>query len=399
MNVADGFDRRAGALGDLECRHVLVCLPTWVGDAVMATPTLRALRSRFPDSRITLFGRGHLESLLEGESLYDQYVPIERGRGATAKNIATIRGLDADLAVVLPHSFRAAYEVYRAGVPRRLGYAREGRGWMLTHSVTPHLRPRRRSIGAWLRGVRIGVSDKISKRWLTQAAQRQPSLLRERRDREPILPIPMVAQYLELIAVLGARDDGAGLTLGIPPHVAEGADRDLETLGFARDESFVAVNPGASFGETKVYPLDLLADALDRLHGELGWKTLVLCGPGEETLADELAAQMKTPVVSSSAQMLGLDRVKRAIERAELLVTTDTGPWHVANAVATPSVVLMGPTDPRYTAAYLERSVVLREEVECGPCHLKQCPLDHRCMRMIEPRRVAETAMALLGRS
>ncbi|MEM7260658.1 MAG: glycosyltransferase family 9 protein [Planctomycetota bacterium] len=378
--------------------RLVVRLPSWVGDAVMATPALRALRERYPRAEIALQGRGHLEPLLAGSGLFDRFIPVERGSGSTRRNSAALREWKPELAIILPHSFRAAFEVFRAGIPRRLGYEREGRGWLLTESLTPHIRSGRRSPGKWLRGAAIGLADRVSKKWIVRAAESHPTLLRERRELEPIIPVPMVAQYLELVAVLGAKSDGLGPRLGIPDDVASGADEDLAAIDIAPDAEFVAVNPGASFGESKVYPMDLLADALDRLHEDTGLPTVILCGPGEEPLAESLAEAMASPAHSTSRRMLGLDRVKRAIQRARVMVTTDTGPWHVANAVETPSVVLMGPTDPRYTAAFLERSIVLRHEVPCGPCHLKQCPLGHACMRGISPARVVESALRVMPR-
>ncbi|MCA8959179.1 MAG: glycosyltransferase family 9 protein [Planctomycetes bacterium] len=372
--------------------HLWVRLPTWVGDAVMATPALRALRRRFPGARIDLHGRAHLEPLLGGARLFDRFHALAPG----SNPVEVARRSGADTAIVLPHSFRAAFEVFRAGIPRRLGYAREGRRRLLTHSLEPHRRPGRPSLGSAWRSARIGFADRLSKGWIERAAEQEPALLRERRERESIVPVPMIEQYLELVGVLGAHGDGLGPTLGVPDDVAAGADEDLRELGLGPDARFVAANPGASFGESKVYPAELLATALDRLHASTGVPTLVLCGPGEEALADDVARRMVTPAISGSRRMLRLDRLKRAIGRAELLVTTDTGPWHIANALAIPSVVLMGPTDPRYTASHLDRSRVLRVDVPCGPCHLKRCPLDHRCMRGIAPEQVVDAARELV---
>ena len=85
------------------------------------------------------------------------------------------------------------------------------------------------------------------------------------------------------------------------------------------------------------------------------------------------------------------------IGRARLLLCNDTGPRQIAVALGTPAVVLMGPTDPGHTAHWLERQRVLREDVPCSPCHLKTCPIDHRCMTRIEPERVADAARELLA--
>ena len=107
---------------------------------------------------------------------------------------------------------------------------------------------------------------------------------------------------------------------------------------------------------------------------------------------------MKTTPVNTADRVVPLDEAKALLERADLVITTDTGPRHMAVAVGTPTVVLMGPTDPRYTNSHLGPTIVLRRDVPCGPCHLKVCPLDHACMRRITPDDVMAAGHELLRR-
>jgi heptosyltransferase-2 len=117
-------------------------------------------------------------------------------------------------------------------------------------------------------------------------------------------------------------------------------------------------------------------------------RSLVLVGPGEETIGDAVVAGARHRPIFDRSRILGLDVLKPIVRDLALLVTTDTGTRHYAVAFDVPLVVIMGPTDPRYTAAYLERSEVARHELACGPCHLKHCPLDHECMRGVSPAEV-----------
>ncbi|MEM7164593.1 MAG: lipopolysaccharide heptosyltransferase II [Planctomycetota bacterium] len=330
--------------------RVLCRLPTWVGDAVMAVPALRALRQRYPQAQLLVQGRKHLRALLEGDSgddpataapLFDDFLPDERGN-----NHKIIAAAKADLAVILPHSFRAALEVFRGRVPVRIGYATEGRTQLLTHSLTPARRGGQR------------------------------------------FPVPMVLQYLELVGVVGALGDGRGPTLSIPAEVAARGAASLQRLGVQPDDRLVGFNPGASFGPSKIWPAEYVAATADH-YQRAGYRAAVLCGPGEEDLAREIEAQMETTPINTADAVLPLDELKVALARCELVITTDTGPRHMATSLGVPTVCLMGSTDPRYTNSHLGPCIVLQKDVPCGPCHLKVCPYDHhRCMREILPAEV-----------
>ena len=341
----------AGSLDGV--RRIVVVLPTWVGDTVMATPALRALRRAAPDAELVVFGRPLLFGLLEGGDLFDRAVANHKGKGRVRANVAALREIGADLAVILPHSFRTAWEVFRAGIPRRVGYRREGRGWMLTESIAPH------------------------------------------RVRGKIVPVPMVFQYLELVALLGAVPDGDGPKLPVSEELRARGDAALRELGVDDTDRLIVLNPGASFGPSKIWPVEYLSEVADHFMRE-GAKVLILCGPGEEELGATIAELCEGPVIDTGRAVLPLDITKPVLARANLMITTDAGPRHVSVSQGTPTIVLMGPTDPRYTDSHLGESVVLRRDVPCGPCHLKVCPLDHRCLREIRPAEVIEWSERLI---
>ncbi|HIA27212.1 MAG TPA: lipopolysaccharide heptosyltransferase II [Planctomycetes bacterium] len=335
--------------------RILVRLPTWVGDAVMATPALRALRRRFPETEMILMGRASLEPLLAGGNLFDRYLPVASGRGRVGENIARLRTCQADIAILLPHSFRSAWETWWGKIPRRLGYARELRGALLTDALIPH------------------------------------------RSGGKIVPVPMHHQYLELVAILGAAGDGVGPLLAIDEGVeARGLER-LAAIGVSGEGRWIGIHPGASFGPSKVYPLPRLAEVARRLRAEEEVGIVITCGPGEEDLAAELENLIGGEVVSLSENLWPLDEFKVLVRHLDLLVTGDTGPRHIAAGLGVPQLVLMGPTDPRYSAAFLEKTVVVRKDVPCGPCQLKVCPLDHRCMTEISPEEVISASKQLLA--
>src|SRR5207249_22044 len=162
----------------------------------------------------------------------------------------------------------------------------------------------------------------------------------------------------------------------------EAADALWERLGFSGDAGVVCLNPGAAFGASKHWPLESFAALARDLHDRGGHHVLVLCGPGEEEMARQIAYQARRPGVHSLAdQPLSLGLTKACIKRAALLVTTDSGPRLFAAAFGRPVVTLFGPTHIAWTETYYGKAVHLQRRVPCGPCQLRTCPPDHRCMR------------------
>lgn len=348
-------------VGNERCQRIAVRLPNWVGDVVMATPALRALRRAAPSASITAVGTAAAGRLLAGAPWFDRFVAIDRrGRHGGALGWWRLgRDLVAegplDLHLLLPHSLSAALVAFASRARCVAGY------WTRERSLFLHVRPR-------------------------------PVMAGRRR-----LPIPMTRLYLDLLRSLAVDSADERLELRSSVEEAARATQALAALGLAPEEPFVAANPGAAFGASKLWTVDGFADTIRGLRARHGWRTLVLCGPGEEELARTIARAAGTAAIDTSTAPLPLELLKPVLARARLLVTTDTGPRHIATAFATPCVVLMGPTDPRHTASNLERTRVLRVDVPCGPCHLKICPLDHRCMTSLTSAAALAAADELLA--
>jgi len=340
-------------------QSIVIRLPNWVGDAVMATPALRALRRAFPRAAISAAATGPVVRLLQGSRSVDRWFALEpKGRHGGLlgwwRAGRELRRFAPDLFVVLPHSLSGALLATAARPRVRLGY------WTRERFAFLDVKPR-----------------------AAMAGRRR-------------LPIPMTRLYLDLLRAVGVEDGDERLELEISREEEERADAALARLGVGRDEPFAAASPGASFGSSKHWTVEGFADTVRGLHARHGWRTLVLCGPGEEELARSIARAAGPPAVDTAAAPIALELLKPVLRRARLLVTTDTGPRHVATAFRTPVVVLMGPTDPRHTASNLERTRVVRVDVECGPCHLKTCPLDHRCMTSLTAADALSAAESLL---
>ncbi len=338
-------------------RRILVRIPTWVGDAVMATPVLRALRAAHPEAEIVAEARPVLQDLLRGLTSFDRFLADSRaGLGGLIERTRRLRQADFDWAVLLPDSPRAALGPALAGIPRRAGYARDPLRRLLLTDALPV--PRRN-------GKRV--------------------------------PVPMTERYLRITRALGVPDQGQALELAVDDGARERVARLLSRSGIAADQPIAVVTPGANFGSSKLWPTGHFAAACDGLHRRLGLRAVLSPGPGELRIANAIAEASREDTVALVDPSPGLEELKALVERSRLVLTNDTGPRHIAVALSRPVVVVMGPTDPAITHQHMERQRVLREPVECSPCQLKTCPIDHRCMTRLQPTRAIAAAEELLA--
>ena len=339
--------------------RVLVRLPSWLGDVVACEPALRALCERLqaPDGeRLSLCAPRGLLPILD-----DRFPAARR---VDARDVQAWRG--HDVAVLFTNSFRSAWNAWRAGIPRRVGWVRDGRGWLLTDGMRPAFERGGRPLGVG----RVGKAPRV-------------------------LPRPFGATCAELVAVLGAevRDTWPRLAPRAWP----------ERLPLAPDAPYVLVNAGHRPQSAKGVPPELFAAAM-RAAAPLGLPFVVVGGPGEEPAVEavaRLAGDCGVPVHPLLDPVADLVELSALAAHARVAWTADAGPLHVLRAYRTPRVVLQGPTDPRHTAEHLEGERRLRVEVDCGPCHLERCALPapdtHACMTRIDPERVVAATEAFLG--
>jgi lipopolysaccharide heptosyltransferase II len=349
---------------------ILVVQPSWVGDAIMATPALRALRRLYPQARISFLARRYLKPILAGMPWADQIITYRTGktRKKAGKGLfdlaARLRAGRFDLAVLLPNSFQTALVCKMANVPRVLGYDRDGRGFLLTDRLLPS------------------------------------------KDRGKLLPMPIVKYYLGLAQYLGSGEKDLTLELFVtePQRRAAleilrrgGLEAEVERPGAAGKPPLVLLNPGAQFGAAKCWLPEYFAELADRLHEEQAATVLINSSPKERRIADAVLRHMKHPAVDLAALGISLGTLKEIVRRCDLMITNDTGPRHLAAAFGVPVVTIFGPTDPRWTEIYYAKERQVAVKVFCGPCQKKTCPLDHRCMTRVTPAMVYSAAISLLA--
>ena len=217
-----------------------------------------------------------------------------------------------------------------------------------------------------------------------------------RRGRSRV-PIPMVERYLRITRHMGCPDRATHVELAVDPATAERVEEKLARHGIGPADRLLLVASGASFGASKLWPPEHFASACDGIARRLGLLPVVAPAPNEIPIARAIAARASQRAIFLVDPPATLAKLKALIARSELVLANDTGPRQIAVALGRPAVVVMGPTDPVHTAHQLERQRVLREPVQCSPCHHKRCPIDHRCMTRIGPERVVRASAELLG--
>jgi heptosyltransferase-2 len=339
-------------------RRILVRVPNWIGDAVMCTPALDALRELFPSAEVTVLARSVIADVLKGHAAVDRCLVYDfRGRhaGLTGKwSLAgELRRLHFDLAVLFQNAFEAALLAYLGGVPRRLGYATDGRSFLLSDAVTV-----------------------------------------------PGKGVHQIVYYGNLL-----RGLGHGGPLG-PPRLFLAEDEErrmagrLAEAGIDEGDLVVGVNPGSTYGGAKRWLPERFGSVADRLVTRYGAgrpvRVLIVGAPGEEALGRAVASGMQAPAVEWSGRTT-VRELMAVVKRCGIFVTNDTGPMHIAAAFGVPVVAVFGPTDASTTGPFGTAHTIIREPVDCSPCLLRECPIDHRCMTRVPVEAVYVAAARTLG--
>lgn len=343
-----------------EYRRIIVALPTWVGDIVMATAALRAIRERFRTAHVAFLVEANAKPVIDSCGWMDEVITWparERGswrRPGMLRLALQIRRRGFDCAILLPNSFRSALLMRLAGIKRRVGYDRDGRGLLLTD----HIRP-------------IRENGKIA---MTR----------------------MVNYYGRIAEYLGCPRPGDRLELFTEPESDAFVERRLDSLGIAKHQPLVVINPGANYGPAKQWLPERFAAVGDLLAERDGAAVIITCGPGEEALARDIGRMMKHRAFVFDEPRGTLSQLKSLIKRCDLLVNNDTGPRHFAKAFGIPVVTIFGPTFQALTDTEYPMERKLQIPVDCGPCMLRECPLDHRCMTGIGVEMVYQACRELL---
>lgn len=340
---------------------ILVRATNWVGDAVMSLPALEAIRRREPGAHIAVLARRWVAELYRDQGFADQLIVFDHagchaGFAGVERLARELRNEKFDVALLLQNAFQAAWIASRAGIRQRIGYARDRRSWLLTHAVP-----------------------------LPQPGE-IPS-------QEPYYYLELLrrAGWLEQLPMLGA------ITLRVPDQARNHAEAKLRAAGARQASRRVAIAPGAAFGAARCWPVERYAALADRTITEMDADVILLGSAADRDAAGRIARAMRgKPVVLAGQTSIG--ELPALLRACHAFIGNDSGAMHVAAATGIPVIGVFGPTDPQATAPLSNRFTIVREPVECSPCFLRACPVDHRCMTRIAVERVFDALRAsLLG--
>ena len=337
-------------------KRILVRGTNWIGDAVLTTPALMAIRKGFPKAKIALLVKPAIAELLHHHPAVDEIVLYRdpgphAGLGGKLTLARLLRRGRYDLAILLQNAFEAAAITALAGIPNRYGYATDGRWFLLTH--------------------RVPLTSKIRRRHQAH-------------------------YYLELLRPLGIPVEPEPPTLRTTPGEDAEAIEHLRAFGVDPKKFLIGLNPGSIYGTAKRWLPERFAEVADRVAAEHGGVVLIFGGRGEEELGAAIAGKMTAPTLVLSGRTT-VRRLMALIKPCRLFITNDTGPMHIATAFGVPTVAIFGPTDPATTSPFGSRHELVRHPVDCSPCLLRECPIDHRCMQGISVEMVHAAAMRQTG--
>lgn len=340
--------------------HIAVILPRWVGDAIMATPLLRAVKSHFSSrARVTGVMRPVVADTLDGTGWLDGHVFYDRhGRNPDHQFGAAARALRRDrpdIALVLPNSLSAAALAFAGGSRRRVGHAGHRRRWLLTDIVRPRSRD----------------------------------------------AVPPPVAFMEIAEAIGVPAGSLDMQLAIDPAMQARGDELLADLFPGRSGPLVVLNDNSSNGTARTWGIDnhaaLARWLVDRVPGV---RVLVHCGPADREQARAVVDRAASPAVRGLADVadLPLGLSKAVYSRADAAVSSDSGPRHIAAGFGVRTVALIGPTVPQSGRSDPGRCVEIRRDLSCSPCDRGECPLRHHdCMRLISVEEVGAATLAALA--
>jgi heptosyltransferase II len=321
---------------DLKPFRILVRTSNWLGDSVMSVPAVRAIKRGRPDAHVTIAAPAKLVSMWKLISEVDDVLPLPRKSLIGAVRLLR-RQTRFDVAILFPNSLRSALEVWLGGIPRRVGYRGHGRSWLLNQ---------------------IG-----------------------RESRRPEPPQHHSERYLRI-----AEDCGAETESVQPPFNVERS---------SLNETSIALCPGAEYGPAKRWLPERFAEAAKTISEQTKAKWILFGTANDAALGKTIATELGDNCVNRIGQTT-LDQLIDEVRRCRLLLTNDTGTMHLAALLGVPAVAIFGSTDPRLTAPLGDNHIILRHQVECSPCFLRECPIDFRCMKAVTIDEVAAAVLSIL---
>jgi heptosyltransferase-2 len=335
----------------------------WVGDAVMSVPAMRMLKSNLPNAQISLLTGSWARDVFQDADFIDELIVLEKDHTSirgTLRQAKILRDRGFQSTIIFPNSFHSAVLAQLSGIPRRVGFAAGGRSIFLSHSV---------KVPEW-----------------------------KHSRHESLLYIELVHRFFEASGMKDVDSTVGEPMLGVSEERLRQARVRLSESGVDLARPVVALGVGSQNSRAKRWQSSGFAELADMLSKRLGASVVILGSAAEKSVADEVVAASESKPINL-AGITGLSEATAIIAAADLYIGNDMGLTHISPAVGTETIAIFGPTNDVATRPLSDRAFVLRKYVDCSPCMLRDCPIDHRCMTQITAEEVFETARIRIGGS
>ncbi len=337
------------SLRGLEPRNIIVRMPNWIGDLVMATPILSDLKKAYPQARLTAMCRSPVAELLREAPEIDELFCFSKASGFNRREelrsvVGKLRSGGYDLGILLTHSFSSAWWFWIGGVQNRIGYRSNARNCFLTQALP-----------------------------FPKQMESQHLVTTYKMLLEPLsIPLSTTAPKL----YVSAQEVAAARALLKNYHVPEGA-------------TLVGINPGAAYGTAKCWLPERFREVTEKLLQNKELYIVYFGDVASAHLVEGICADLPERVINLAARTT-LRELSSLISICNVLLTNDSGPMHIADALGVPIVALFGSTSEIITGPYRSPGVVIHKHVPCSPCYQRVCPIDFPCMKQIESSEVYE---------
>jgi len=337
-------------------KRLLIRSTNWIGDAIMTTPVIRTIRECFPRAQISILAKPWVAPVFESSTHVDTVLIYDgagrhKGIWGRVRLARDLRQYHFEAAILLQNAFEAALITFLAGIPCRIGYNTDGRSLLLTHPVAC-----------------------------------KPEYKKDHQTR----------YYLNILRDVGLKEGSQDLFLNLGSKQRARAQDILFEYGVSKQERIIGLNPSATYGPAKQWPLERYAGLADKIQDFADCRVLIFGGPEDILLGRRISQTMKHAPVDLSGKT-ELSEAMALIERCSLFVTNDSGLMHVAAALKVPLIAIFGSTNATTTGPLSSKSRVVQVPMVCSPCLKPECPEGHlRCMDQIDVDMVFDVAKEML---
>lgn len=337
-------------------QHIVVRMPNWLGDFVMATPILTDLRHHWPEAKITAMCQGSLGVVIQEDPHINSLLNFKRPKGWLTRKVGQeivlpLKKGTYDLGILLTNSFSSAYWFWRGNVAHRIGYATHGRSLLLNHPIP----------------------------------------FPKNREQQHL-----VKTYKMLLEPLGIPLSNTSPQLYVTGQEKAIIRQKLVDSGIRDGDFILGINPGAAYGSAKCWLPERFKQLSLKLLEHPHLKIVFFGDPAGAPLVQEICKNLPSQRVIDWAGKTTLRELIASIQTCHLFLTNDSGPMHVASALGVPLIALFGSTSDVATGPY-QGGTVIHKHVPCSPCYRRECPIDFRCMTRITVKEVYDEIQGFLG--